>query len=49
MGNTLVGTVVGVGKKSLPARLESGGVDVVAVILRRNVALSSLMVCNANS
>jgi hypothetical protein len=49
MGNTLVGTVVGVGKECLPARLESRGVDVVAVILRRDVALASLMVCKGHT
>jgi hypothetical protein len=44
VGNTFVTAVVGVGEESLPARLESVTVDVVSVVLRRNVALASLVV-----
>mmetsp|Transcript_29498 Transcript_29498/g.41286 ORF Transcript_29498/g.41286 Transcript_29498/m.41286 type:complete len:562 (+) Transcript_29498:2575-4260(+) len=46
VGNTFVTSVVGIGKKSFPARLQGRTVDVVSVVLRCDICLTSLVVKN---
>jgi len=44
VGDTFVGAIVGVGEESLPAGFEGRRLNMVTVILRRDVAFSSLVI-----
>ena len=44
MGNTLITAIIGVGKQCLPSRLQRGSIDMVTMVLWRNVTFARLMV-----